>query len=548
MNFFAQWSIRQKLIGGFGLVVGLMFIVTAIGIQKVNFIDDTLYEITDVNSLKQRYAINFRGSVHDRAIALRDVVLLDEKREQENVISDIQRLEHFYEESAKPLDAIFAKGEGVEEKERVILEKIKTIERKTMPLIAEVMTLKQQGKLEASQKLLLEQASPAFKAWLGAINEFIDYEEAKNQAATPKARDVAGSFAQLMIVLLLIAFVLAGIVAWSISKNLSTALGAEPREVSEIANHIANGDLMLNLRAQNEESILGAVLKMQANLKAIVLHIIDSSNVLAQKAEHVLGASENSKGLASAQEQTSLSLARDIATISAKIDEIAFISEQAESNSSKSAELSEKGRDVVKQTATQMEEVTRNVRASASHIETLSHHSQSIGGSAALIKEITDQTNLLALNAAIEAARAGEAGRGFAVVADEIRKLADRTDVATKEISQMIGIIQGETSNAVSNMENVVVQVERSYEMANVAATLLEEIYAQATDSLSKTHEMSLSSQTQAHNVSGLATNVDSIAQMSQSTNGAMEENVGAVKELMNISNDLQKLMGHFKV
>lgn len=548
MNFFAQWSIRQKLIGGFGLVVGLMFIVTAIGIQKVNFIDDTLYEITDVNSMKQRYAINFRGSVHDRAIALRDVVLLDDGREQENVISDIKRLEHFYEESAKPLDAIFAKGEGVEEKERVILEKIKTIERKTMPLIAEVMTLKQQGKLEASQKLLLEQASPAFKAWLGAINEFIDYEEAKNQTATPKARDVAGSFAQLMIVLLLIAFVLAGIVAWSISKNLSTALGAEPKEVSEIANHIANGDLTLNLRAQNEESILGAVLKMQANLKAIVLHIIDSSNVLAQKAEHVLGASENSKGLASAQEQTSLSLARDIATISAKIDEIAFISEQAESNSSKSAELSEKGRDVVKQTATQMEEVTRNVRASASHIETLSHHSQSIGGSAALIKEITDQTNLLALNAAIEAARAGEAGRGFAVVADEIRKLADRTDVATKEISQMIGIIQGETSNAVSNMENVVVQVERSYEMANVAATLLEEIYAQATDSLSKTHEMSLSSQTQAHNVSGLATNVDSIAQMSQSTNGAMEENVGAVKELMNISNDLQKLMGHFKV
>jgi len=548
MNFFAQWSIRQKLIGGFGLVVGLMFIVTAIGIQKVNFIDDTLYEITDVNSLKQRYAINFRGSVHDRAIALRDVVLLDEKSAQESVLSDIKRLERFYEESAKPLDAIFAKGEDVEEKERVILEKIKTIERKTMPLIAEVIALKQQGKLEVAQKLLLEQASPAFKAWLGAINEFIDYEEAKNQVATPKARAVAGSFSQLMIVLLLIAFVLAGIVAWSISKNLSTALGAEPKEVSEIANHIANGDLMLDLRTQNEESILGAVLKMQANLKAIVLHIIDSSNVLAQKAEHVLNASENSKGLASKQEQTSLSLARDIATISAKIDEIALISEQAESNSSKSAELSEKGRDVVNQTATQMEEVTRNVRASASHIETLSQHSQSIGGSAALIKEITDQTNLLALNAAIEAARAGEAGRGFAVVADEIRKLADRTDVATKEISQMIGIIQGETKNAVSSMENVVVQVESSYEMANIAAKLLEEIYAQATDSFSKTHEMSLSSQTQAHNVSGLAINVSSIAQMSQSTNGAMEENVGAVKELMNISNNLQKLMGHFKV
>lgn len=548
MNFFARWSITQKLLGGFGLVVGLMFIVTAIGIQKVNFIDDTLYEITDVNSLKQRYAINFRGSVHDRAIALRDVVLLDEKSAQESVLSDIKRLERFYEESAKPLDAIFAKGEGVEEKERVILKKIKDIENKTMPLINEVIVLKQQGHLDVAQKLLLEQASPAFKAWLGAINEFIDYEEVKNQTATPKAREVAGSFAQLMIVLLLIAFVLAGIVALSISKYLVKSLGAEPKEVAEIANHIANGDLKLVMNVKDEESILGAVLKMQANLKAIVLHIIDSSNVLAQKAEHVLGASENSKGLASKQEQTSLSLARDITTISAKINEIASISQHAELNSSKSADLSEKGRDVVKHTATKMEEVTRNVRASASHIETLDQHSQSIGGSAALIKEITDQTNLLALNAAIEAARAGEAGRGFAVVADEIRKLADRTDVATKEISQMIGIIQGETKNAVSSMENVVIQVEESFEMANVAATLLEEIYTQATDSLSKNHEMSLSSQTQAHNVSGLAVNVDAIAQMSQSTSHSMEENVHAVKELMNISKDLQKLMEHFKV
>jgi methyl-accepting chemotaxis protein len=84
--------------------------------------------------------------------------------------------------------------------------------------------------------------------------------------------------------------------------------------------------------------------------------------------------------------------------------------------------------------------------------------------------------------------------------------------------------------------------------MANVATTLLEEIYTQATDSLSKNQEMSLSSKTQAHNVSGLAVNVDAIAQMSQSTNYAMEENVQAVKELMNISKDLQKLMDHFKV
>lgn len=548
MQFFNQWSIRQKLIGGFGLVVGLMFFVTAIGIQKVNYIDEILYEITDVNSLKQRYAINFRGSVHDRAIALRDGVLFNDVRALATVVEEMQRLETFYATSATALDAIFAKGEGIEEQERLILEKIKRIEHQTMPFIAEVLVRKQNGEFEAARQLLLEHAAPAFKAWLAAINEFIDYEEAKNQIATPKAREVAGSFASFMIVLLLIAFGLASGVAWGISKHLTKALGAEPREVSHIANTIANGDLTLQRNGENEGSILDAVLKMQANLKTIVVHIAEASNILAQKAEEVHEASNHSQKLAATQEETSFSLVKEIGEISAKIDAIALMSQHAQENSRQSSLLAQEGREIVTQTALQMKEVTQNVQASARHIQALHQHSSAIGGSADLIQEITDQTNLLALNAAIEAARAGEAGRGFAVVADEIRKLADRTDVATKEIAQMIGMIQGETKSAVSTMENVVRQVQKSYTMSHEATHLLEHIDTQASDSLEKTNEMRLSSQEQAHNVSGLASNVRSIASMSQSTNRAMQENVDAVRALMHIARDLQKRMEHFRV
>ena len=548
MNTVSHWSIKQKLLGGFSLVVGLMVLLTAIGIQKVNYIDDTLYEITDVNSLKQRYAINFRGSVHDRAIALSDVVLIDDKNAMQTVLDDIARLERFYEDSAKPLDALFAKGENIEEKERVILTKIKTIEKTTMPLIAQIIQLKKEANHELAQKLLLEKASPAFKAWLAAINEFIDNEEAKNQTATPKARDVAGNFATLMLVLLAIAFFLALLVAFGLSKNLVNALGAEPSKVSHIANGIAKGDLRTQGEAKEGNSILGAVLRMQANLKAMVLQIMNDANVLAQKANDVLHASNATQALASQQEQTSLQLVGDIKTIRGKIEAIAGLSEHAEANSSKSAELSKEGRDMVKRTALKLDEVTRYVQASAAHIETLNQHAQSIGGSADLIKEITDQTNLLALNAAIEAARAGEAGRGFAVVADEIRKLADRTDVATKEIAQMIGIIQSETHTTVLAMSEVVKHVEESFATANEATGVLEQIYAQATDALTKNREMSLSSKSEAQNISALANTVETIATMSKSTNNAMQENVDAIEELKGISTNLQQLMGQFKV
>lgn len=546
MNLAKEWKIQQKLLAGFGLVVGLMVLVTAIGIQKVNLIDASLYEMTDVNSLKQRYAINFRGSVHDRAIALRDVVLMNDASTRQVVLEEIKQLEHFYEASAKPLDEIFAKGEKIEAKEREILEQIKVIERHTMPLIAQVISFKEQHDELAAQHLLLEEVRPAFKNWLNTINAFIDYEEAKNQHITSQTRGIASGFATLMIVLLVIAFFLASIVAFVISKNLIRALGAEPKEVSFIAARIARGDLSVTVQTDAKESILGAVLQMQENLRNMVVHIVHASDILAHKAQSVLKASHHSQNLAFEQEKTSTHLVKAIHTIRTKVDHIAFLAQYAEENTQQSADFSKQGRDMVTQTALQMDAVTRYVQDSASHIQTLHEHAQSIGGSANLIKEITDQTNLLALNAAIEAARAGEAGRGFAVVADEIRKLADRTDVATKEISQMINIIQSETQSAVLGMENVVSQVEGSFKIANEAVVVLEQIYTQATDSLAKNNEMNLSSTREAQNISGLAGNVEEIASMSKSTNQSMEENVDAVQELITISQELQTRMRTF--
>ena len=99
-------SIAQRLSLGFGLVLSLMILITLIGVQRVGFIDETLTTVSDGAALKQRYAINFRGSVHDRAIAIRDAVLDGDGAALAGHLGEIQRLDRFYQESAQAMDCL----------------------------------------------------------------------------------------------------------------------------------------------------------------------------------------------------------------------------------------------------------------------------------------------------------------------------------------------------------------------------------------------------------------------------------------------------------
>ncbi len=120
-------TIGKRLAFGFGLVLALMIALTGFGIQKVDFIERTLTEITDVNAVKQRYAINFRGSVHDRAISLRDVTLLESPADLTATLAEIDRLAAFYSEAAQALDSIFAADNTIPDEEKVLLGQVPII-------------------------------------------------------------------------------------------------------------------------------------------------------------------------------------------------------------------------------------------------------------------------------------------------------------------------------------------------------------------------------------------------------------------------------------
>lgn len=140
------------------------------------------------------------------------------------------------------------------------------------------------------------------------------------------------------------------------------------------------------------------------------------------------------------------------------------------------SEAAQKGGQIVRQTISGMENIKKTVRVSGDRIKQLGDQSKAIGEIIQVIDDIAEQTNLLALNAAIEAARAGEHGKGFAVVADEVRKLAERSGKATKEIANLITSIQHETEQAVTAMDTGISEVERGSEFAQKAGQALDEI------------------------------------------------------------------------
>jgi methyl-accepting chemotaxis protein len=195
-----------------------------------------------------------------------------------------------------------------------------------------------------------------------------------------------------------------------------------------------------------------------------------------------------------------------------------------------------------------MKRIAGVVRRSAETVRTLGKSSDQIGRIISVIDDIADQTNLLALNAAIEAARAGEQGRGFAVVADEVRKLAERTTTATKEIANMIQTIQGETIQAVQSMELGTKEVDQGIAMADAAGSSLREIVELSQRVTDMVTQMASASEQQAGASEEISKSVEGISSVTQETATGIQQIARTAEDLNRLTDDLQRMIGRFKL
>ena len=275
--------VSHRLLLGFGLIITMLVIVTVMGIDEVDTIDKKMTTINDVNSVKQRYAINFRGSVHDRAIAIRDVVLLDSLSEVQSVIREINQLANFYKESASPMERMLATDSTLQE--RKMMQRIKEIETYTLPLVKQIITLRLQGNRVDSKEILLTRAKPAFIDWLAAINAFIDYQEQQNQVETDEVRTATGAFTGVMISATTIAILIAILVTWLFISYFKRQLGGEPHEIAEILHTMANGKIGNHVESKHSGSVLHSLARLQHQLNSTVKGINHSADSITRQSQ-----------------------------------------------------------------------------------------------------------------------------------------------------------------------------------------------------------------------------------------------------------------------
>ncbi|MEL0633909.1 methyl-accepting chemotaxis protein [Pseudoalteromonas carrageenovora] len=538
-------TINMRLVTGFGIILAMMLILTVIGISRVSYIDSNISHMTDVNSVKQRYAINFRGSVHDRAIALRDVVLINNESSLRDVLSDIAELDAFYQTSSRAMRDLVS---DMSREEKALINKINQIEQQTQPYIQQVISAKNAGNVNEASRVLLTNARPAFTQWLSVINQFINFQEQANQATTVDTREVASSFKIWMITLTALAILIGASVAYVISLRIRDSVGGEPQEAAKVIALISQGDLTANVDSCCPNSMMASVAVMQSKLKTIVDSIINSSDELSTHSASVASGSQQALSAADAQVTYTNSAVSSLEEMSRSINAVAGSVKQTEDNSKVTAQLSQQGSIAVQKVAAEIEQISVTVKATVNQVNVLQEHVKHIGDILSVIRSISDQTNLLALNAAIEAARAGESGRGFAVVADEVRQLAQRTGDATGDIEKMILQVQENTQASVTAMETTVPQVENGLTLTHEANQLLNQIQQQANDSLSNVLEIVEATSSQVATVAQISSGVEEIASMSQETSQSLNNNAQKAVALADLSTTLKQYISYFKV
>ncbi|MES2105159.1 MAG: methyl-accepting chemotaxis protein [Pseudomonadota bacterium] len=514
--------VSTRLSLGFGLVLVLLFAVILLCLARMAQIQGRMEEIANVNNVQSRLASTMYLTITERALALRNLILLSDDAEIQIEIGRIKAQAKKYAEAEDKLDKMLATDGNAGTEEKALFNSIKEQAKLAEPFISKGAELGLQKKSDDAYKLLRFEFRPVQKKWWDMLNEFLGMEEKQNSQAILDAEKSYDSARISMFVFGAIALLAGAVASVLITRSLLKQLGGEPQYAADIAGQIAAGDLSVDVKvaANDKTSLLHAMKEMRDSLANIVGQVRTGTDTIATASSQIasgnLDLSSRTEEQAGSLEETASSMEELTSTVKQNADN----ARQANQLAVTASEVAVKGGTVVAEVIGTMGSINDS--------------SKKIVDIIGVIDGIAFQTNILALNAAVEAARAGEQGRGFAVVATEVRNLAQRSAQAAKEIKTLIN--------------DSVQQVDVGARLVDQAGATMQEIVASIKHVTDIMNEILSATQEQTSGIEQINEAIMQMDDMTQQNAALVEEAAAAAGSLQNQANSLAEVVSTFRL
>jgi methyl-accepting chemotaxis protein len=420
----------------------------------------------------------------------------------------IAEIENLIKESRNTIDKTLTdyviNGLAADDKDRAMIETEKTMLKEYEVAMIPILELSRTNKMDEARELLTKNL-PLVEKLSTTFDEHMQYNVDISKKLAAEALETQKNAVMTSVVIGVLVMLFLAVIAFMMIRNLLAQL---TKAVNATVS-LSEGDMTIQIDVTSKDEIgrlMLAIQTMAAKLSDIISNVRSSADALSSASEEI---SATAQGISQATSEQAASVEETSASIeqmSASINQNTENSKVTDGMATKSSSEATQGGEAVKQTVAAM---------------------KSIAGKIGIIDDIAYQTNLLALNAAIEAARAGEHGKGFAVVAAEVRKLAERSQIAAKEIGEL---------------------ATDSVEKAESAGRLLDSMLPSIKKTSDLVQEISAASEEQSSGVSQINTAMNQLNQITQQNASASEELAATAEEMSGQALQLQDLMSYFKV
>ncbi len=545
MKWFINLAMRTKLFLGFGLMVVLLALVTAVAYRGITTIRENQKQLFEEDFARVVDIMEVQFNQTKIRLNAATELLVTDRPAQESSLKDS-------DDRIKTINGLMQDLLEREKNNAERLAKIKELDTLQKAFVEtrnkQVVPLILAGKIEEANTLVTGIQAERNQKINSFADELVSQEKNDAQTALADSLQVANQSILIFVIVGIAAIVLGIAIALILNRMISSPL----KEISRAAERIASGDLTGDISKDDRKDEVGVLAgtfrAMVANLRDLNGEIGEGVNVLASSANEILATATQ---VGTGATETAAAVSQTTATVE-EVRQTAQLSGQKAKHVSDSAQkavqISQAGKKAVGDAIEGMSRIKDQVESIAENIVRLSEQSQAIAEIAGTVADLAGQVNLLSVNASIEASKAGEQGKGFLVVAQEVKNLSVQSKQASSQVRSILNDVQKAISAAVMATEQGSKIVEAGSEQASRAGESIQMLADTIAESAQAAIQVAASSQQQQAGMDQLASAMESIKQASAQNAASTRQAEGAARGLHDLGQNLKRLVERYKV